>query len=406
MLEKLKKLGINTKSFWIVFSVIFVSNDTLLFGTNAKRSFFYLHIVILLFLFIYLCINSKWITQKKVSVALILSFIMFTAMIFNQDNEYIKYIYNIFMLFFSIVMVSSLKENTFVNMFINVMYVLALFSIFLFIVGFLFNPIYKVAPYITNESYLKYYFFGLGFLEDLPVGTIPRIYGIFREPGVFSCYLTLALIFELFLKKRIEIKKVLVFVISSFVTFSTAAYILIVLCIILYLFKFIFIINIKEKKKMFRILIIIILFILGSVGFVGRDNVDKLVFNKLYVENASRDSRFGSIETNISIFLTNPIIGKGWKFVEKEFNSFSDGNMYTSTHNTNTFLKLLAMYGLIPFSILILLLCIFFKNQTGSFFYGVVLSLIWIIALSNEDFTVNLLLYILPFYGLNHIKFR
>ena len=325
---------------------------------------------------------------------------MMTTMIVNGDGDIIKYIYNIFMIILVMVLTINISEEKFIEMFTNIMYIISIFAVILFLIGFFLNPAYKMMPYISNENYLRYYFFGLGFLEDLPVGSIPRIYGIFREPGVFACYLTLALLLELLSKKETDIKKALFYLLAAYTTFSTAAFTLCIVCLSVYFLRMLFQGNSEQRRKMFKIVIITVFIITGCVMFMGSERVYELVFNKLHVENSSRDSRFGSIAANLSMFYTNPIVGRGWNFVEDNFIYFASTGVYAGTHNTNTLLKLLALYGLFPFTILVMFLVKFFKKRTRSIFYGLVLTAIWVIALSNEDLSVNVILYILPFYGI------
>lgn len=399
MSEFLKKSGIKESAFWIVFLIIYISNDTLLFGTNENRIFFYFHIIILLCLFIYLLLHVRRLNKNSIIFSISYIFCMFLTMIVNKDSDIIKYIYNIFIILLAVLITHYLSADKFITMFTNVMYILSIFSVTLFIVGIVFNPSYNIAPFILNENKLKYYFFGLGFLENLPVGTIPRMYSIFREPGVFVCYLILALLFEIFSSNRTNIKKVLLFFLAAFTTFSTAAFSICFLCLIFYTTCIFFSEKPKERKKMYMVIGILTIVISGCILLIGVDKIYSMVFNKLYVENASRDSRFGSIAGNFNMFMTNPLIGRGWNFVENQFIEFASTGVYAGTHNTNTFLKLLALYGVYPFISILTMIVVYFRKRTKSIVIGLFLTMIWIITLSNEDFSVNIMLYILPFYA-------
>ena len=101
-----------------------------------------------------------------------------------------------------------------------------------------------------------------------------------------------------------------------------------------------------KNKKVFRLLIALVILIMTVFCSLARKKIFGIVFNKLKVENSSRDSRFGSISANVQIFLESPMFGKGWEYVEDKFVYFASLGTYRGAHNTNTFLKILAIYGM------------------------------------------------------------
>ena len=330
---------------------------------------------------------------------IILSFMM-TTLLVNTDGEIIKYAYNLFILIMGAFFVRFINKERFCNAFIGIVYYIALWSIVLFVLWLVAPSIVQLFPSIRNENGIKYYYLGLGFLEDLNQGVLPRMYGIFREPGVFTCYLTLALIMQLFFLREINLKRVAIMCLASLLTFSTAAYILLLLLFVVYFAKQFF--NSNPHKKTIRLLLIVTIIVTVVFFVIGPEKVMSVVFNKLNVENSSRDSRFASIYANFLMFLENPIFGKGWNFVEDNFINFAVTGVYKGTHNTNTFMKLLALYGIFTFVGVIGALMSFFIRESKSFIWGILITLIWIVALSNEDMTVNILLYLLPLYAFSN----
>lgn len=401
-LQEKKKTNANTNiGFLPTLIIIFVSNDTLLFGTNSIRYFFWIHVGILLILFIYLTWNTKRISSNVLCFLLLLTTMMILTFVVNQDNEVIKYLYNAFVILLCGLFCKKVKFQDFFKAYVNIVSYIALFAIILFMLWMVAAPVVRLFPSITNESGIRYYFAGLGFVEELNFGVLPRMYGIFREPGVFTCYLILALIMELYFTEQLNIRAVLIISLAAILTFSTAAYILVSILLVGYFTKQLFGSS-HKNKKVFRLLIALVILIMTVFLLIGPEKIFGIVFNKLKVENSSRDSRFGSISANVQIFLESPMLGKGWEYVEDKFVYFASLGTYRGAHNTNTFLKILAIYGVAFFICMIVTTYIFFKKESRSIYWGIFLTIMWIVTLSNEDMSVNILFYLFPFYALEN----
>ena len=390
----------------LTFIVIYVSNDTLLFGTNANRNFFWVHVALLLMTFVYLAIKTKELSKQLIFFTLVLAVMMVLTQAVNRDTEYIKYIYNIFVLALCLLFSNYFERNRFFNAFVGTLYYIALFAIIFFVLWNVASPMLRRLPGIVNESGMRFYFYGLGFLGNVRAGTIQRMYGIFREPGVFACYLALAMIIQLFFIDRLNIKRVLVLAIAAVLTFSTAAYIVVAVVLIGYFLKQAFQKREKRHEKVWTLLAVLLVVLSAIVIWIGPERIMNLVFNKLKATNSSRDSRFGSIEANLRMFLQNPILGKGWNYVELNFSRYAGASIYQGNHNTNTFLKILALYGIVPFSCIFYGVYRFFRRESKAVFWGLFLTAMWMVALSNEDFSVNILFYLLPMYGIKKDEIR
>ena len=79
----------------LTFILVYVSNDTLLFGTNERRIFFYMHIGILLMTAIYILFCIKRINKNAIIFTLYLSATIIITQTINQDTEIVKYIYHL-----------------------------------------------------------------------------------------------------------------------------------------------------------------------------------------------------------------------------------------------------------------------------------------------------------------------
>lgn len=378
--------------------VTFVSNDTLLFGTNANRTFFWLHIGILLASAIYMLFHVQYIGKNALVYALFMIAAMMLTQGVNLDSQYMKYAYNAIIVVICVLFSSYVRKEIFYKVFVSAVYIIALFAIIAFLLQTMAPSVVSLFPIVTNKIGNEFGFYGLGIVQLSNLGSIPRAYGFFREPGVFAVFLVLSLIIQLFFLKQFKVRHVVVTAITAILTFSTAAYIVVPLVLTSYFIKQIF--ETKNRHRRVWILALVLLFAVVFVFFsIGPERIFSLVFNKLSVDNSSRDSRFGAIPANFNIFLQNPVFGKGWDYVEKNFAYFASLGTYAGAHNTNTMFKFLAIYGIGPFICIACAIFAFFRKSCKSVLWALALTLVWFVILSNEDMTVNVVFYLLPFYA-------
>ena len=129
----------------LTFIVIYVSNDTLLFGTNANRNFFWVHVALLLMTFVYLAIKTKELSKQLIFFTLVLAVMMVLTQAVNRDTEYIKYIYNIFVLALCLLFSNYFERNRFFNAFVGTLYYIALFAIIFFVLWNVASPMLRGA---------------------------------------------------------------------------------------------------------------------------------------------------------------------------------------------------------------------------------------------------------------------
>ena len=402
MKELKLRISILTFDYILFFVLIFVSNDTLIFGTNANRMFFYIHIIIMLAVLLFLLFYRRVIITSLTVFYITATFIVTTliTMCINLDfgANTIKYLYALFEIVLAFFIVSLVSRENFEKCFVQIMCFFAWFSIVLFVISLVAHPMIRFAPSISNENGIQYYWFGFGFLESLSPTSLPRMYGIFREPGVFAIFLLLALIMELFLKshnERISLKRVLPLSIAAFLTFSTAAVILEFLLFLIYIISELPYGNNQNTKivALFLFAVLIVFFL-----FFQESKVFRVIFGKLFVENNSTSSRFGSFVVNFQLFKENPLTGKGWTFVETNFPYYSVLSGYPKIHDTNTFLKYLAIYGVLP-TVLTLIGCFRYFSVSKKYLVSIIITILYFALLSNEDLTVNIIFYLIALYG-------
>jgi len=391
-------------SNWInhimVFLLVYVSNDTLLFGTNANRMFFRIHIVILLTVFFILFVKVRAVSKRVLCYATVWLIFSEITHLLTSDQEITKYIYNCFLILLSVLCVTTIKKKDFIIIYNKVLYMLSLASIIVYNVSSL-NLQFSTIPYITNTVDYRFQFWIFSLTKENNQEELIRNYCIFREPGVAACFILLAMLFELFFVEKISIKRIIVYVVAMLLTFSTGGYVATIILFFVWLMDKMFRPKNRYKKHAFVVAILIVTIILIVLSYVGLEYAFDIVFKKLFIVNDSRNSRFGAIEGNLRMYIRSPFYGNGWSFVEDNFDKFAFEGLYQSEHNTNTLLKYLAIYGIAPFLIEGILLTMFFCKTSKSKLIGICLMLTWVIALSNEDLCNNVIMYILPLYGLS-----
>ena len=394
----------NVKELLIVFVLLFFSNDTLLFGTNANKSVFWLQFVALLFLMLFLVVKARCISTRSILILFSFSLLIILTSSINNDFS-IKYPYEFIMIFISILVVEAVSFDRFKKAFCFWVEFFCAVAIFLFLLSFVAPGLINLFPTIINENGVRYQFVLFGLIEEPGYSVVPRVYGVFREPGVFMVFLLMALLFESLFSKTLPIKRVLLLAIGVLVTFSTAAYLLLLLTIVTILIKHL-ILNpdLKAKKKALSFLLLFLIGCCLFVGIIGFDRINNFVFNKLRVSNNSYDSRVGSIYGNIAMFTRNPIFGNGFTFFENNFSEYAYIRGFYEAHNTNTFLKILSVHGIVYFCIVLVGFAGLFAKNCHSVIIFLLSFFIILGIFSDEDLMVNTIVYVFVCYGLCKTK--
>lgn len=379
---------------FMVLLMLFCSHDTLLFGTNEDETFITIRkivpFVIVALTFPYVFFNRFMDTAKTFGMILIFA-IPFLSCIVNNE-PYDNYIYRgVIMLsaaFFALVF----DTKRFFEIYNKIMKFLTLWSCSVWLISVLFPTFIKMFPIISNYESRDYYF--VLFSNVSYFDGLSRNFGIFREPGVYTIFLIVALIGEmLILDNKWKKLNIVLFCIGLFTTFSTAGYILLFALAAYYLF--VYHDSIKES------VIILIAILLGFLVAYQFGMLD-MVFEKFSDGTnmyGSWFSRMSSITKNFEITLENPVFGIG-RYALYDITLAVDG-VYVAEANTNTILIGSAAYGA-AFGVLTLFSCLRFSYYICKkrIFSTIVIFLILIAALSNEDMGQNYLYYLIVFFGL------
>ncbi len=127
--------------------------------------------------------------------------------------------------------------------------------------------------------------------------------GPFWEPGAFSVFLNIALIFNILVKNKLIDKKNVLFIITIITTLSTAGFLaLFVIVVSVY-----FLLN-PSLKKVILLLPMIALF---TVLVINLPFLLPKIENNIIIADNNNTSRFGSALSDYKLIAENPILGYG-----------------------------------------------------------------------------------------------
>lgn len=391
-------------SNFIVFIMIYVSTETLLFGTNNNNMFLYFHYAVIIALFVFLLFlflkkNKKIAFDRKTfSAYSALCFLSLITMLINKDVSF-HYIYEIILLSIALLYTKIFSFDVFKKSFIKIILFLVKCSFLTFLLDLFFPQVLNFFPTLINKANIRFHFWPFGCAMYKTMYEPVRNWSIFREPGVFAIFIVLAILFILLSCDKIKknnSKDLFLLFLGLFTTFSTGGIISGVLLIVLYLLRD----KINFRKFILAIIVIVSLFFLHNYT-----NFFHKVFGKLFTQNASMISRSASIYSNLKVFSISPIFGIGFGKLDLFFQYFTvekfNAIISKSYANTNTFFRMLSTHGLFFFAIYFIGYYKFFVKNSKNRFTALLLYLILLLAFSNENLMLNIVFPILLFYGYN-----
>lgn len=386
-----------------VFVLIYLPSS--FFGISMKGS---LNLVILLSTaLITIVINNKKLLLDKKSLMFFLSIVILSSftMIMNMESPY-HYIIFWASLLSAYLFFLSFDVMKFIYIYTKLMYVLSVFSLLSFALLLTVPNIFVIFPTITNMSGLT--------VNNLIFSVVHNDnyfnanYGIFWEPGAFQTFINLALYFQLFVLKDINIKKITIFLITLFTTFSTTGYLSALFLFIIYLISNkdkMRIVN-KKRRKLYKAISLLIF--IGAVVFsVLPNKIVFKVFGKLEVivnpnlinQNiayGSTTSRIDAIKIPLINFFDSPIWGKGFE------------NLYNYTINDNinfltaTPLNWFGLFGLV-FGILLNYSIWRLTSLSNNSIFSRILEFIFFnLIMLSEYYNTNGFILALVFFGFSY----
>lgn len=388
----------------IIVLMIIISPETLLFGTNSIRIFLDISKYFPVFLFVLLfakmqkgksCSNKQF--QMLITFWCVFSLCMFLSAVYN-DNLIIGYGLRIIIMGAGFLFAVVYSEDKFMYIFEKILYVIALGSLVLSVFRFLIPALFAIFPTINNVQSYPFY---NAFICVFPQWDYMfRLFGPFREPGVFQIYLNLALLFFIKLNGYLTFKRSIVYIAAIILTFSTTGYIVLLFTLLYYFFK-------NESKGSKTQKHIIIFFILSLIVILSLYttlfSADSIVFGKLinFEESKSGIARFSSVFGNLSIFASSPIFGVGITNLPDMFIDYCYQHYaFANTSNTSTIFVPFATFGLLYGILWVILLISFFKSFSDKNISIICICIAGLLSFMGENLVENVLVYILIGYGI------
>lgn len=392
---------INDKIVFILTLIIIVfSDDTMMFGTNESTFFIgmkYIVQILLCIAFVLLFIGDQSVRRVNLpgQNCLILCTVVVISMMINRDIRS-GYFSIIIVIVMSYLFAYYVEFKSFFVCLEKIVYVLSICSIIGTIVAKMVPGLLSYFPTITNSAGFEFSN-GLVFVYSDIWG---RSFGIFREPGVFQMFIILGTIIYLYIAEKISIFRVVIYSIAIILTYSTTGFIALFIVLLLYMVKLG-----KQNIKLFCSLIIV--FCVGVGVLITKTNVlsaNGIVFSKFRntgIMDLSAAARYSSVTSNLKMWLTNPLFGRGLSYVDSNFllMTIRDYGINTGS-NTNTLLCMLSTYG------------IFFVGMILNGYFKLVqvlskrkierllIALVLFILSCGERLTFSPIIYVLCFYGM------
>ena len=387
----------------LIFIIIFISKETLLFGTNIDKMFISFRNVVFLILF---PLSFYWykkrknrklaLSNKKWIIISIVCFLIFLSGLFGKGGLELAYFIKISMLLTGVYLACLIPYKNFYENFEKLIIIVSFCSIFAYVLNLVTPNLIHSFPILTNISQLSFYNL---FITTIPAFDYDRLFGPFREPGVYAIYLCLALYMHVVINEKLSVITLVILVATLILTKSTAGYLLLFIVLLLYLIK-----N-KKVKNTNRIFILLLISgaFYGVYSFTDILSAEGEVFGKFSVEGSeSQISRFGSIYGNILITQDYPILGVGLNGIIELFPKYCQMAVgFPSEFNTNTILMQFSIHG----CFFGLLFCYYYFNffiKNSWNLFSIIISCIFgFMLLSAENVCDNFLLYLIFGYGMS-----
>lgn len=412
------KLSQDKTNYIIIFSIIFFSSDTLLFGTNYDNRFinlgyiFYSLFCILIPLYFFVKRGQFLLRIRAVRITIILTVTLVISFLINRDFRG-GYVVAIFFALSALVITELISFHDFCIVYSRIFRLLGTVSCIGFII---FNVVpewnhygFMASKSIGGTSFYHYVLY-MHCTDAIGAG---RNWGIFREPGVYQAYLIIALIIEIYFFEKTNKKSryaIAVLTAAVLTTKSTTGYIGLVFVLIYALLKWKYLSNYKKIQKI--IIGVPIFILLAMFLFINNFEFFRTVWEEIFgkfsrssAAYVSSYARISSIGTNLYLWLQRPIIGNG---VTDKVMLFSDTAMriygVANATDTNTLFAQLSMFGIIVGGIwMYAMINMAGKVADNRIEFGI-LILLFCIILMTEFFVYSPIINLFIWYGLQSRK--
>lgn len=296
--------------------------------------------------------RSSYPISFKLYLLLVVELIIFQSITFFRFSltNFYGVLINILYAFF---LISLLHKNTY-KYYTSIVLIITIISFIFYFPSLISTTIHsligKIPHYLKTDYLLKDQNFIIYTWERYSTLGLLRNSGNYTEPGSFSAYLNLALIFNIIHKKQILNKINILLIIAIITTFSTAGYISLFIIIMGF--------TISQKKVTYQIIAAPIIIFVSIYSFQHLPFLQEKINKQLYaVEYKGLNTgRFGSAVNDLKDFKKYPLRGRGLLKVTR-FDEIRGWNGDQSPRSlSNGLTNQVVRYGVLGFIIYILLM--------------------------------------------------
>ena len=393
-----------TRELFVLLSlVLFVSDDTLTFGTNVNQGFIVVrYILYTIALVVMLCSSKLRETSLEPRSRLVLmlagcGFVFAMARNLDFRNGYIL---QAVVMLLAVVLSRYVDRRLFLIAFARYLYWLAVFSLVVFFLTIMARPLVEIFPITVNYGGVE--FSNLFFCAVFRDSEVLRNMSIFREPGVFALYLAVGIAIELLYKERICYRHLIVFLAALTTTFSTAGFSIFAVLMMSYLVKSR---NVKAIASVASVVVI------GLVVLSSAPDLFEQVFSKFNEDSAdfaSALARLSSISVPSLIFFHNPFFGVGLTNFVEQYLLYSQElfgiPISPEGSSTNTIINTFAIYGAVLGTLLSFGLFRFARFLTISKTTSILLFVALLMVFSSQELRFSLFFNTLIMIGLVRVR--
>jgi hypothetical protein len=291
--------------------------------------------------------------------------------------------------------------NKFIEIFVKVMLFLSLYSIVIYLLRPFFFNYRNLFPHFVNESSTPFLHLGFSVFVDLP--NYYRMFGIFRESGVYQIFLNIALYFVLFDKEfKSKIIYTLPILVTIILTFSTPGYIgsfFLILAFIFTNFKLVRISTLSYKTFQFLLFIVIIIVITSILNSDLFESFS-ITLSKFFNQESSYDERTTSILVDLELWLKKPFFGYGITVGISQAKTLGSALLGYPMSNTSTFTSLMVTMGIFFAFFIAILYVRFFRDSKSPLISNLFIFLAIGLILSSQLIMYNSFFYSLAFFSI------
>lgn len=398
-------------------SVVLISNSG--YGYSTKNSsifvvFLAIATVVLIGLIIVFCPFKSVVTffkekefKKRENFKLLffyfMAFIYVLAVVFSfilniRNNDVFTILHYVLLVVFSFSFTILFDFQTFKKYFVIVAEIVCIYSLILYAIDLCNGSGIYTSRFsnVVNHSLNNFLYIHFSMLNE-----VHRNCGPFWEPGLFATYCLVAIVFTITDgSKKANYFALILFIVATITTFSTAGILLLLLLIPVFFYE-------KIGKDSGTISLVIFLAILSGVVVLSITGILDSIpfFSKLSFSNLSKASSFGtriaSISLDLKIFSQRPIFGAGPNYFDDLYSELAKGMVDAQT---STIFWFAGSFGIIGFFITLIPYCsIMFSKNIKSSISGVLLSLIYSICLLKEPHYSFAISWIISFYIVKNV---